>query len=259
MVFRIVLLGNGNLASLLTAAIAQRPNYVVAGTIGRADEIPAVTEYDLLVEVAAPGAVSARVLPAVEGGTTALIASVGGLADADVRARLERAPGCVLVASGAVGGLDHVRALALSGEVTAAHIASSKLPATLIQPWMDDDLVARLRAGAERIVVASGTAEHVAALFPRSANVAVAVTLAANAWGRTTAEMIADPAAISTTHLITATGTAGSARFEVSNVPSPAQPRSSMIVASSLMRSIDAIAAVHGDGNAAVGNLLSLL
>ncbi len=259
MVFRIVLLGNGNLARLLSAAIAQRPNCVVVGTIGRADEMPQVSEYDLLVEVAAPDAVGARVVPAVEAGATALVASVGSLANAALRERIARASGQLIVASGAVGGLDHVRALALSGEIERAHIASSKLPATLIQSWMSDDLVARLRQGTERIVVASGTAEHVASLFPRSANVAVAVALAANAWTHTTAEMIADPAAVNTTHVITATGTAGSARFEVSNVPSPAQPRSSMIVASSIMRSIDAIATLRGGGGRHMSTLLSLL
>lgn len=259
MVFRLAILGNGNLARLITDALADRPHYAVVGTFGRDDEMPTVGAYDLLVEVAAPDAVRSRVLPAVEDGATALIASVGALADADLRRGLEHAQGRALIASGAIGGLDHVRALALSGAVQSAHIASSKLPGTLIQPWMDDDLVARLRRGVERIVVAAGSAEYIAGLFPRSANVAVAVALAANAWGVTTAEMIADPAAINTTHAVTVKGTAGSARFEVSNVPSPLQPRSSMVVASSLVRSIDVIAALHADRRASAGNFLSLL
>ena len=259
MPLRIVLLGHGNLARQLASAIADRPNYALIAICGRDDDLPPVVEYDLLVEVAAPEAVGTRVLPAVEAGATALIVSVGALADEALRLRFERALGRPLIASGALGGLDHVRSLALSGNVDHAHISSSKLPSTLIQPWMDDDLVARLQAGNERIVVAHGPAEHVAALFPRSANVAVAVALAADAWGRTTAEMIADPAAVNTTHVVAVRGTAGSARFEVSNVPSPTQPRSSMIVASSVLRSIDAIAVLDGDGSGAVGNLLSLL
>ncbi|MBV0894766.1 aspartate dehydrogenase domain-containing protein [Microbacterium sp. NC79] len=255
MAFRIVILGNGNLARHL----ADDPTLDIVGVIGRGDELPPVADYDLLVEVAAPDAVVERVVPAVEAGATALIVSVGALADADIRDRIRRAAGRAVVTSGAVGGLDFVRALALSGRVGAAHIASSKLPGTLIQPWMGAELVARLRRGDERIVLASGTAEHVASLFPRSANVAVAVALSADAWERTTAEMIADPAATNTTHVITATGTAGSITCEVSNLPSPAQPRSSMVVASAIMRSIAAIAALRGDTTRPVRDLLSII
>ena len=259
MVFRIVLLGDGNLASLIAEGIVARANCQLIGTVGRGDEVPSVVEYDLLVEVASPEAVGARVLPEVEAGATALIVSVGALADQTLRERLQRAPGAALIATGAVGGLEFVRALALSGGVEHAHISSSKLPSALIQPWMDDALVARLVRGDERIIVATGSAQQVAELFPRSANVAIALALAADSWSDTTAEMSADPAAINTTHVITVRGAAGSARFEMSNLPSPTQPRSSLVVASSVLRSIDAIIAVHTEQNAGVGNLLSLL
>ena len=63
MVFRIVLLGDGNLASLIAEGIVARANCQLIGTVGRGDEVPSVVEYDLLVEVASPEAVGARVLP----------------------------------------------------------------------------------------------------------------------------------------------------------------------------------------------------
>lgn len=253
------MLGNGNIASILRAVIAADRDYEVVATCGRGEALPESSRYDLLVEVASPEAVAEIVVPAVESGTNALIASVGALADPALRARLLSASGRAFVATGAIGGLDHVRALRLAGGITSASIESSKLPATLIQPWMDQDLQGRLRAGDERIMLANGTAQEVAALFPRSANVAVAVALAADAWQSTTATMFADPAAQNTRHVITAEGAGGTCRFEVNNVPSAQQPRSSAVVAYSILRSIDTLAAMRGSDSQQSAGMLSLV
>lgn len=256
MTLRVAFLGDGHLATAIAALVARSRPYEVIGAYGRADRLPDVDAYDLLVEVATPAAVPERVLPAVQDGASALIASVGALADVRLRQELTEAHGRAFVATGAIGGLDHIRALALGGGVERAAIESRKLPATLIQSWMDDDLVVRLTRGDERIVLAHGRAADVAAQFPRSANVAVAVALAADAWSTTMATVVADPSAEDTVHVIAAWGSEGSCRFEVTNLPSPDRPRSSAVVAPSLLRSIDAFAAMSQHAGSALMPLL---
>lgn len=259
MSLRLALLGNGNIATVLADVIVRERNYSIIGTFGRNDDLPVPAEYDLLVEVAAPDAVATRVLPAVQRGARAIIVSIGALSDPALRLQLSRAWGSVFAATGAVGGLEHIRSLHEAGGVESASIESSKLPKTLIQPWMDDDLVKLLERGTKRVVLADGSAQEVAALFPRSANVAVAVALAADSWTQTTARMIADPEAINTKHVITASGPAGSARFEVVNTPSPQQPRSSAVVAYSVLRSIDTAAAFLAMGTERPGFVIPLV
>ncbi len=240
---RIGFLGDGNITGTVRRLIADRP-YDVDGAYARADEIP--DGLDLLVEAASQDAVRDRLLAVVARGTDVLLLSVGALADAGVREAVTAGPGRLTVCTGAVGGLDQVRALRIEGPLSAVGIETRKLPTTLIQPWMDDALVARLRAGDEEIVLAEGPASEVTRQFPASANVAAALALAADAWDIATARVVADPSAKLTRHTLHASGELGSVSVVVENEPTPERPRSSAVVARAVVRSLDDIARLRG-------------
>lgn len=217
--------------------------YDVVAVVGRDDVMP--DGIDLLVEAATQPAVAERIPAVVSRGTDVLLLSIGALADAVVRNALATGPGRVLLTTGAIGGLEYVRALAAVGDLKSATIESRKLPATLIQPWMDTGLVARLTAGNEEIVLAEGPAALVTRQFPSSANVAAALAIAAGSWELTTARVIADPAATQTSHRVYANGGMGEISALATNAPSVAQPRSSAVVAASVLKDIDSYA-LHG-------------
>lgn len=241
---RLGFLGDGHLAHAVRGRIeADRP-YDVVGVVRRDDVIP--DNLHLLVETATQKAAADRLPAVLARGTDVLLLSIGALADEATRDALTAGPGRLMASTGAIGGLDQVRALRVADGLRSAAIETRKLPLTLIQPWMDDDLRARLAAGREEIVLAEGPAAEVTRRFPASANVAAAVALAAGSWDVTTARVIADPAAVRTRHLIRAHGSLGSVAIAVENEPSPERPRSSAVVATAILRGIDDYARLHG-------------
>jgi aspartate dehydrogenase len=246
---RLGFLGDGHISAVLRRAVQESRPYRVVGTVGRDDALPASDAVDVVVEAATQQAVRERVPALLDDGVDVILLSIGALADAGLRADLlQRMPGRgrLIPCTGAIGGLDQVRALRAAGPLEAVSLESRKLPATLIQPWMPDDLQAALRTGDEEIVLAEGPAAEVAQRVPASANVAAALALAADAWDIATARIIADPAAAATRHEIHAVGALGEVRAVVTNAPSAARPRSSAVVASAALRALDDYARLRG-------------
>lgn len=251
---RVGLLGDGHINGVVRQAIeAERP-YRLVGTFGRSHDLPGASDVDVIVEAATQRAVHERVPGILASGVDVILLSVGALADAELRARLTASAGDVTVhragrviaCSGAIGGLDQVRALRASGPLARVTLESRKLPSTLIQPWMDAELQDALRAGDTEVVLADGLAADVARQFPASANIAASLALAADAWDFATARIVADPAAILTRHEIHAVGELGAVNVVVTNAPSPERPRSSAIVAWAALRSLDDYARAGG-------------
>lgn len=239
---RVAFLGDGHIARTATALLRDHAIDVLPA-VGRDDAIP---ETDLLVETATQQVVRVRVPAVLASGQDVLLLSVGALADARLRSTLMSGPGRLTVCTGAIGGLDQVRALRVDGPLHDVWIESRKLPATLIQPWMDDDLIAQLRAGETEVVLADDLAAVVTSQFPASANVAASLALAADAWDTARARVIADPDAMRTRHTLHAAGAAGEVTVVVENDPSPERPRSSAIVARAVVRSVLDIARQRG-------------
>lgn len=246
---RVAFLGDGHINGVLRRTVEESRPYRVVGTIGRDDELPDGADVDVVVEAATQDAARERVPVLLEAGVDVILLSIGALAEPGFREQAMRAVpgrGRVIACTGAIGGLDQVRALRAAGPLHAVSIESRKLPATLIQPWMPDDLRQRLRAGDAEIVLADGLAAEVAQRFPASANVAAALALAADAWETATARAVADPAASATTHEIHAAGELGEVRVVVTNAPSPERPRSSAVVAWAALRALDDYARLRG-------------
>lgn len=207
-------------------------------------DLPALlADAELVVECAGQAAL-AELGPRVLGaGRDLLVVSVGALADQGLLDRLLAAgQGCLHLSTGAIGGLDLLRAAAAMGTLRSVRIVTTKLPTTLIQPWMPAEQVADVRAASGPVELLRGPAREVTAAFPKSANVAASVAIAVGSWDLVEAVVVADPAATLTSHVITAEGEAGSYRFEVRNNPSPTNPASSGVVAYAVLNAISALA-----------------
>lgn len=133
---------------------------------------------DYVVEAASPAAMREIAEAALRGGASLVVLSIGAFADAafyENISRVARETGTrVHLASGAIGGFDVMRTVALMGDIRAG-ITSLKGPAGLAgTPVFRDSLL----TDTEPRDVFSGNAEQAIALFPTKVNVAVATALA---------------------------------------------------------------------------------
>lgn len=206
----------------------------------------AIAESDLIVECAGVASLTELGPKIVQAGRDLLIVSIGALADPAVRASLTAGPGRLLRSSGAIGGLDLLRAAGRPGGIpdgiTAVSLTSTKRADTLIQPWMSDDEAANLRGLDAPITLFDGTVGEAIERFPASLNVACAIADATGLWERTRVRLVADPHAYRTTHEIEATGAAGEYRFSLANTVSLVNPTSSLVVAEAVLSEITSLA-----------------
>ncbi|MBE2997928.1 DUF108 domain-containing protein [Nocardiopsis sp. HNM0947] len=201
-----------------------------------ADE--AIERAELVVECAGQRALAVLGPKVVARGRDLLVASVGALTDPGLWDSLDGGPGRLLLCTGAVGGLDLLRAAAAMGPLEHVHIETTKRASSLVQDWMGEDEAAELRTTEQRRELMNGPARKVASSFPKSANVAASVALAAGDWDVVSAAVVADPEAGLTSHVITARGAAGEYRFEIRNHPSELTPTTSGVVPHAVLRAV---------------------
>lgn len=201
---------------------------------------------DLVVEAAGHKALAELGPRVLDAGRDLLVVSVGALADEELHARLLAAgPGMLHLSTGAIGGLDLLRAAARMG-LHHVELVTTKRAGSLVQPWMSDAEAERLRGADRPVELMRGPARKVTAAFPKSANVAASIALAAGDWDVVEAAMVADPGVASTSHVITADGVAGRYRFEIRNHPSRQTPTSSQVVPYAVLSAISALAVPEG-------------
>jgi aspartate dehydrogenase len=203
----------------------------------------AIDESDLVIECAGQAALAAVGPRVVAAGRDLLVVSVGALTDDLLLAKLYQAgSGRVHLATGAVGGLDLLRAATRLAPFTRVEIVTTKLPAGLVQAWMDEAEAERVRTTDAPLEILRAPAREVAHRFPKSANVAASVALAVGDWNVVEAAVVADPEAALTSHVITAEGPAGQYRFEIRNRPSPVTPTTSEVVPYAVLKAIGDLA-----------------
>ena len=144
--------------------------------------------------------------------------------------------GRLLLPSGALGGLDYIRAVRHSKNLSLRY-QSRKPPAA----WAAE-LKALGHDPAELsapLTLFAGDAREAAARYPQNLNVAAALALAGQGFEATGIEVICDPQASGNTHVVMADSEFGSLRLSIVNTPSPANPKTSWIVGRSLMAAIE--------------------
>jgi aspartate dehydrogenase len=229
------------LASVLrrSRAPAPAPAPPAPHQVGSIDDLVAGSQ--VVVEAAGAAALTEHGPTVVGAGRDLLVASVGALADDALRGRLTGGTGGrLLLSSGAIGGLDLLRAATLLGPVHSVRLTTVKHPRVLVRPWMPDDFRHRLAAAADDatpVTVFSGPARLAVTLFPESANVAATLALATVGFDATHVELLADPGATRVRHHIAVEADAGRYELTVENTPS-ANPRTSAVAAYALVRAL---------------------
>lgn len=186
---------------------------------------------DVVIECAPAAVFRELALPAIEQGRILVPLSVGQLlVHDDLEARAAETGARILVPTGALLGLDAVRAAA-EGTIESVTMVTRKPPGGLAgAPYLTDNNI-DLEGLTEPRRVFEGTAREGAKGFPANVNVAAALSLAGIGPDRTMLEIWADPGVTRNTHTIAVE--ADSARFmlKIENVPSEANPRTGKITA----------------------------
>ena len=198
---------DGNRARTLQQRLRPRPALTSLSQL--------IQRSDLVLEAASAAVAAGVAKRALDANRDVLIMSVGGLLyNTSWRRSLRTSRGTLHVPSGALAGLDGIKAMAL-GRLTRVTLTTSKPPRAL-------GLTARRRR-----VVFDGSAREAVKAFPQNTNVAAALTLAAGVSpDRPHVRVIADPAIRRNTHEVEIEGDGGRIQCRVESRPS-ANPKTS--------------------------------
>ena len=204
--------------------------------------LPALIKHSHLVVEAASVDAASRVVPlALRAGKDVFVMSVGGLLlNRAWRSLLQRSPGRIYIPSGALTGLDGVKAMAV-GRIHRVSLTTSKPPKALAEaPY-----VRKKRMRLERLtrarVIFEGSPRQAVAAFPQNANVAAALTLASGSAGaRVLLRVVADPLTRRNIHELDVEGDCGRIRCRIESVPS-ANPKTSELAVRSAVATLERI------------------
>jgi len=181
---------------------------------------------DIVVEAASQEAVREYGPRVLKSGADLVVLSVGALLDEGVMDSLlkaaEEGGSSIHVPTGAIAGLDAVRAARLAG-IESVTLRTRKPPKALAGKVKDP----RLEGLKEPLTLFKGPASEAVRKFPLNVNVAAALTLAAGK--EAMVEVVADPSVSRNTHEIEVVSRASRIVVRVENVPSPTNPRTSYL------------------------------
>lgn len=204
-------------------------------------EIYADNATNLVIEAASQKAVAQHALDVLRSGKDLMVMSVGAFSDeklsSSVRMVSERSERKVYIPSGAVLGIDGVKAAVL-GEIEEVILTTRKPPAALVYSAYLQKRGIDLAGLKEPLVVFEGPAREAVRAFPESVNVAATLSLAGIGLDKTKVKIIADPSLNRNMHEIRVRGNAGEFIIEARNVPSPENPRTSYLAVLSAIRAL---------------------
>ena len=184
-------------------------------------------------EIADPAVAAGKILVTVSGAAL--------LVHPDIVDRARRTGARIVLATGALLGLDAVRAAA-EGEIQAVRMITRKPPKSLRgAPYLAAKGIS-IEGLSGPLKVFEGTAREGASGFPANVNVAAALGMAGIGPDRTRLEIWADPALDRNTHEIVVEADSARLTMKIENVPSAENPGTGRITALSV------IAALRGLG-----------
>jgi aspartate dehydrogenase len=192
---------------------------------------------DVVVEGLPPALFREIAIPVIERGRILMPLSVAQLLEhGDLVDRAERTGARIVVPTGALLGLDAVRAAA-EGTVHSVTMVTRKPPAGLDgAPYLRERGIS-LAGLREPLKVFEGSARDGARGFPANVNVAAALSLAGIGPDRTRLEIWADPGVTRNTHTITVDADTMRFTMTIENVPSE-NPRTGRNVAPSTVATL---------------------
>lgn len=249
---RIGLIGGGNIGKFLLQSInieGLLPNSKIVGLYTRNEiyakqlaeqysterfstmQLLIQSNVDVIIEAATVQVARDIALPTLESGKDLVLSSVGALADVDFYQSLEKI--ChekgtkIYLPSGAIGGLDVLKAAKSIGELESVSIITRKPPRAL--PGAPTD---------REHVMFEGSAADAIELFPKNINVSIILSLAGLGPKQTSVKIISDPGVEKNNHIIEATGSFGKLSLQVENNPMPNNPKTSYLAALSVLSSL---------------------
>ncbi|MEM1316504.1 MAG: aspartate dehydrogenase [Pseudomonadota bacterium] len=243
-------LDGGEVPGCALAAVSARDRARAAARVAGFRAPPPVVALDDLAELAdvivecAPAAVFEQVArPAVQRGRILMPLSVGALLrHPDLVDAARAGGGRILVPTGAIIGLDTVRAMAV-GEIHRVTLETRKPPAGLAGAPHLIETGIDLAALSKPVCVFRGNAREAALGFPANVNVAAALALAGLGPERTQVEVWADPTIDRNIQSVSIASDSGEATMTMRNIPSEANPRTGRIVANSVIATLQRLTA----------------
>jgi aspartate dehydrogenase len=219
--------------TMLAGVVRQRPD---AG-----DEVAGVEELlergcDMVIEAAGSHAVIGCAEHVIASGVDFMILSAGALADPAMEATI-RGPGQgrVLISSGAIGGVDIIKAMRAAGSLYEVSITSTTVPAAVMDS-LDEPTTRQVLEASTDMCLIAGTAREVALAFPKVANVAATLGLATLGLDSVQAELRVDPSGSVKSHALVATGETSRVEITIVNRLSPGNPRTSAVTPYAVLR-----------------------
>lgn len=190
---------------------------------------------DIVVECAPKAVFADLARSVIEAGRIFMPLSVGALLDhMELVDRAGETGGRIIVPTGALIGLDTVRAMAV-GQIEEVTLVTRKPPRGLEgAPHLVDNNIDVL-ALTEATRVFEGTAREAARGFPANVNVAAALSLAGIGPEATRVEVWADPAIDRNMQSVRIRSDSGEAEMTIRNIPSDENPRTGKITALSVI------------------------
>lgn len=251
---RLAVIGNGAIARDVMAEISARFKHCALSLLHRSEQsdkgldgvqhfttLDAILAWnpDLVIEAAGHDAVVTYAPVCLQRGFPVLLTSVGALHEDALFHQLIKHAATgqtrLLLPSGAIGGLDYVRASQWTDQTVITYESRKPLKA-----WQDE-LLARgfdIALIDQPVLLFEGRAREAARLYTSNLNVAATLALAGIGMDNTQVRVIADPFITGNQHHIHVQSDHGTMHVQFANEPSPLNPKSSRIVAKSIVAAV---------------------
>lgn len=198
----------------------------------------------LVVEAASQEAVRSYAEAVLSNGKDLMVMSTGALLDANFYAKISKLAlkyhRRVIVPSGAIGGLDAVRASALGGLREVVLVTRKPPSAYRGAPYAESKGIALDRIY-EETVLFDGPATEAVRGFPQNVNVAAVISIAGIGGLQTKVRVIADPKLTANIHEVHLSGDFGRMSLRFENTPHPENPRTSYLAVLSAIETLRSI------------------
>lgn len=247
---KVALIGYGALGRIFSIALTEKlsETYIISGVLEQnpecfeainnngfglyrdIDEL-ILDKPDYVVEMAGGGAIRALAKKVLSSGIKLVVASIGALADDELRKDLIRTASehdtKFYLISGAIGGFDVLQTIKLMGE-SKGIIENFKAPVSLNgAPYLNGELLSE-----EKVTdVFSGNAREAIAGFPNNVNVAISSALASVGIDEMKVNIQSVPGLEDNIHKVTVSNPLVKAVIEISSSPDKNNPKSSTMTA----------------------------
>jgi aspartate dehydrogenase len=203
-----------------------------------------ISKADIVVECASQAAVCELGLSVLEAGKDLMVMSVGALMDQDLLKEFvltARKNGCrIYIPSGAIAGIDGLKSASMA-TINKVILSTVKNPKGLSgAPFIVENNI-DLGSFHEKTLIFEGNAKEAVRAFPANVNVAASLSLAGLGAEKTQVKVFVDPRASRNIHEIMVIGDFGTFTSRIENVPSPDNPRTSLLAALSAIATLKKI------------------